>query len=218
MIKALLQAACLTFSPVLLAAAANADKTPCELPKHEIPAAQLLVRAGKCLDQQNLPRAVTLYHAGVIRMAALGALENPPGDMTTLLGATRLVLDAPVLGWASGDVPTWISLAGDALAWDERTPFDEGTRRARQAAVTDAAWQDIRQARQMALRKTINELRMQRAQVYLQREAAGQPVRDRSWTPERAAAAKAGQAAEAQAGGHEHDHDHSPPEARTKTP
>lgn len=187
-IKTLLLVAALSVSTFASSqtAPANVPAAPCEMPTQELTGTALMARAATCLDAKKMPLAVTLYQAGLLRLGALAAIDKNQADTPALLGSFRIVLDAPVISWAAADIPTWTTLIGDALAWDDKTPFTEGAEKAKEQGLKSDAWDEVRYQRRFEVMTLINDLRLKRDQIYLARTNARQPVRDPSWTPRRA--------------------------------
>lgn len=163
----------------------QAKITSCSVPVETASAADLMGRSAVCLDQRNHASALVLYHAGLLRLSAMAQADPGSTERKALIAAFRLVLDRPLIGRATGHIPQWISLMGEAMAWDQSQPFPEGDDLAQKLGVLPDQWVEMRFQERMKLMASINELSRDRERIYLARTQAKAQVRDPSWTPKR---------------------------------
>ena len=198
-------------------------KASCAVPVEDVDSAALMGRAATCLDQRDSATAVVLYHAGLLRLSALAQADPVSTERKALIAAFRLVLERPLIGWATGHIPQWILLMGDAMAWDQSRPFPEGDAAARKAGLTAEQWTEVRFQDRMKLMVSINDLSRDRERIYLARTQAKAPVRDPAWTTKRSievalqVAQEAASTDKAHGSGHSHNDNAESPGAERGT-
>lgn len=178
------------------------------------------VMAASCLDQAKMPQALVFYHVGLMRMTLLAALDPLVRDDRSgssgvsqigKLAGYQAALEAPLVQWASADIPQWVEALSQARWIDEQMPFERGQLTAASRGIAQQQWQDLRRQQSINLSALVTHLLGTRAQVYLARQERGLEIRDPWWSDEIAAQARAKRASESGLpDGHEdHGHNHA---------
>lgn len=158
------------------------ESPPCAFPSKETSAVDMMQRAATCLDEKKMAEAVPLYFAGQIRLRTLAVVDKNASGALAMLSSFTHAFGPAVNGWAGGDIPGWMISLGDAIAWDQRTPFKELDDIALKNFRNVAEAHDIHARVRASIHTLIGKIRDDRSKIYARRDEQQFLVRDAWWT------------------------------------
>lgn len=166
------------------------EPPPCEMPKVETTAIDLMQRSATCLDEKKTKEAVPIYFAGQIRLRTLAILDKNPSGAQAMLSSFTYMFGPAINGWAGGDIPEWMIALGQAIEWDKKTPFKELDEVALRNFRNVSEAKTIHERVNASMYVLIGKIRDDREKIYLRRDEQNFIVRDPWWTNEQKKSSK----------------------------